>query len=686
MNQAIGRTAVIFSIGLVALHIIGFFIQGIFTWGFHALGFFPVSIFIVYGVLAFGGIVYVRQKSFERLLTACAGAMANNPSIFLTAVIALFVTAALVFRVQVPLLGDSFILLKLYQNALAAGNSFPPSHQPLSLGFFFLCIKLSGTNSFPQILNAFLAAELILGIAFILTVYATVRELFDHAITRCCVFLLLLVLPYIQLFFGYAELYSALLLALAVYILISTLYLHSKLGFYCIPPVFAVLVLVHYMNLLLLPSLMYLGFVEFRQRRLRNIVLSALIVSALAVIGILLLGTNIQKFIPPPRPTPILTIPPAPNDIYQAYTLFSTYHFIDLANLIVLLCPAGFFLIVLTFLKGRHSFLKSDSARMFLIALVPVLVFFAVAKFDLPMAQDWDVPAAYAYLLTLAAAYAASQWLGTGAVRAFSVLLLVTCLNSCTYMYLNASVEPNIGRVASFIDTRIASHDGCYQSTLHFTEYFVHQEDTMRIMKASERFIALFPSDKRGYSNYTLYLQQFGKPMDRKIEGIFDDWLRIDSANKDAREQYANFHLDIGNRSYHEGAFGQAKNHFEQAIQLNPGLADAYNSLGMVQRKLGQSDSALVLYQAAISLDAKNVYACINIGNVYDDLGYPARAIEWYQKAIAIQPDRASTYYNLGIAFYKQRMFTDALNALQHAARLGEPDARSFLRQHGERW
>ncbi len=686
MNNTIARATLIFSAGLILLHAVGFFVPGIFTWGFHFLAYLPPATFIVYVLLASGGLIYVRSNSFERLLARSSAAMQKRPLRFLFAVIGVFVAASWMFRIRVPLLGDSFILIKLFQNTFTGGHAFPASHQPLSLYMFYLCTRLLGTITFPQIMNAFFAAELVLGAGFLVVVFYTVREFFDDAVTRLCVFLFLLALPCMQMFFGYVELYSALLFILALYVLISTLYLHSKIAFMFVPSAFGLLILVHYINILLLPSLVYLGYVEFKRSRFKHIAMSAAIAAVAVALGILLLGEHVQNLKPPPRSTPLLTLAPSPDDIYQAYTLLSGYHVIDLANLLMLLCPAALYLSLLTFMKSRHSFMNSEATRTLFLGMMPVAGFFAIAKFDLPMAQDWDVPASYGYLFGLFAACAASRWLGTESVRVFSTLLVVTLLNSCTYFLLNSSLDPNIVRVRSFIDTRTASHDGCYQSTLHLTEYFVHGHDTANIMEVSEQFIRLFPSDKRGYSNYTLYLQQFGKSMDEKIDGIFDRWLAIDPSNNDARQQYANFNLDIGNRFYHEGLLAQAKARFQRSIGLNPTLPDAHNSLGIVYRKMGNADSALACYRRTVELDPQSVYAYINIGNLYDDLGNSDKAIEWYKKAISVRSNDGTAYYNLGLAYYKQRMFADALLALRQAARLGEADAQAFLQQRGERW
>src|SRR5205814_761557 len=134
----------------------------------------------------------------------------------------------------------------------------------------------------------------------------------------------------------------------------------------------------------------------------------------------------------------------------------------------------------------------------------------------------------------LLAIVVSAGWMGEYRTKILGMLLVVTFLNTTTWLYLNSTVDPNIARVRQFIDKRISSHDGCYQSTFHLGEWYIHTNDAANIMDISEQFIEMYPTDKRGYSNYTLYLMQFGKQMDAKVTGIFVHWLAFDSTNGDA--------------------------------------------------------------------------------------------------------------------------------------------------------
>src|SRR5207237_243522 len=77
------RAALIFSVGLSALHLLGGLLPTIFTWGFHFLGFLPKSLLLLYVFLFVGGIGYVLTGGFEKLADLLSRFMAIRPIVFL---------------------------------------------------------------------------------------------------------------------------------------------------------------------------------------------------------------------------------------------------------------------------------------------------------------------------------------------------------------------------------------------------------------------------------------------------------------------------------------------------------------------------------------------------------------------------------------------------------------------------
>ena len=678
------RYTIIFSTAIFTLFLIGSFFPGPLTWGFHFLAYLPLPYNIAYAIVGIAGISLLLRKSSDRVIENLLRKASARPYVTLGITILFFIVTAIVLRIQVPLLGDSFIAIKLFQNRAGGQPFLANSHYPLSFFYFFSFMKFLGAFSFPRVMDAFLLGEIILCAGFIVVVWYVTRMLFENIGMQVLSFFLLLALHSMQLFFGYVEIYALPFFFLSAYTLAAILYLRGAISFAIVSGIFSLLVLSHYLNMMILPSLFYLGVRAFKQDGIKPISVSAGVVASIILLVLSFSQLGIDNFIPASRHNPLLSITSV-EDIYQAYTLFSPYHVLDLINLLVFICPAGVFLFLISSRKKTGDLFSDRIARFLLIAVIPAGIFFALAKFDLPMAQDWDIIAPYAFLLTLLGIFSARQWLSSSPARVFCILIIVTLLNSATWFYVNASVQPALQRATAFIDKRVSSQDGAFQSTLHLAEYF-SLNDTAEAAKAFERFLEMYPGDKRAYSNYALYLMQLGKQMDDKVIAIFEQWLGRDPENAEARTQYANFLFDIGQRSYNESNLTEAAKYFSRSIQLNPSFAEPYNGMGIIHKRMGNPERARQFYEHAIEIEPANIYAHINLGNLYDERNMTQKAIEYYGKAISLQPNDPTAHFNIGITYYRAGANQQAQESIQHAARLGMRDAQEFLSSKGERW
>ena len=106
----------------------------------------------------------------------------------------------------------------------------------------------------------------------------------------------------------------------------------------------------HFLNVLFAPAVLYLAYHERKNKGARHILLGMGITIALASIILLAAGGDIVRYLPKAAHTHYLSLVQT-GDLYQAYTLFSAYHFIDLANLVMLLAPFTIFLLAIVYLK-----------------------------------------------------------------------------------------------------------------------------------------------------------------------------------------------------------------------------------------------------------------------------------------------------------------------------------------------
>ena len=93
-----------------------------------------------------------------------------------------------------------------------------------------------------------------------------------------------------------------------------------------------------------------------------------------------------------------------------------------------------------------------------------------------------------------------------------------------------------------------------------------------------------------------------------------------------------------------EGSFEAARRRFLEAIELDDGIPEAFNGVGVTWR-------------------------------MRNDLG---RALEWYKKALVVDPDFGDAYYNMACVYSLQRQKALALRYLQIAAMNGYVSAEGI--------
>ncbi|MBD2142794.1 tetratricopeptide repeat protein [Anabaena sp. FACHB-1250] len=89
---------------------------------------------------------------------------------------------------------------------------------------------------------------------------------------------------------------------------------------------------------------------------------------------------------------------------------------------------------------------------------------------------------------------------------------------------------------------------------------------------------------------------------------------------------------------------------YNQAIKINPNIAQAYYNRGLVRSELGDKPGAIEDYNQAIKINPNLALAYNNRGNAKSALGDKPGAIEDYNQAIKINPNLALAYFNRGNA------------------------------------
>jgi Flp pilus assembly protein TadD len=107
--------------------------------------------------------------------------------------------------------------------------------------------------------------------------------------------------------------------------------------------------------------------------------------------------------------------------------------------------------------------------------------------------------------------------------------------------------------------------------------------------------------------------------------------------------------------------------HFQKAIDIQPGFAEAHNNLGIVLFQKGQVDEAITHFQKALVIQPNNEEIYNNFGNALLGKGKVDGAIRCFQKAVEIAPDFAGAQENLGMILSQKGQVDEAIVHYQKA-------------------
>jgi tetratricopeptide (TPR) repeat protein len=93
--------------------------------------------------------------------------------------------------------------------------------------------------------------------------------------------------------------------------------------------------------------------------------------------------------------------------------------------------------------------------------------------------------------------------------------------------------------------------------------------------------------------------------------------------------------------------YGSAISDYNEAIMLNPNLAEAYNNRGNAYYSKGDHDKAISDYSEAIRLNPNDVEVYISRGYVYEKKGDIDKAIADYESALRINPNHSNAQKTL---------------------------------------
>ena len=129
------------------------------------------------------------------------------------------------------------------------------------------------------------------------------------------------------------------------------------------------------------------------------------------------------------------------------------------------------------------------------------------------------------------------------------------------------------------------------------------------------------------------------------------------------------------------GRNADAIKHLEQALRLNPRLAEAHNDLGGVLLAERRTNEALAHFQQAVALAPRDEHLHFNLGRVLDAVGRRGDAEMAFRRAIALNGEFAEAHDGLGVVLFATNRVAEAIVHLKRAAELSpdSPDIQNDL-------
>lgn len=157
----------------------------------------------------------------------------------------------------------------------------------------------------------------------------------------------------------------------------------------------------------------------------------------------------------------------------------------------------------------------------------------------------------------------------------------------------------------------------------------------------------------------------------RALAGLrrYDEAIKAFDEAIELKPDYARAYNNKGIALKNIRRFDKAISAYDRAIELKPDLVQAYNNKGVALRILGKHDEAIKAYEKAIGLKPDDPYAYVSKGVALASLGKYKEAIASYRKSIELKPDFGSAYFNRACAFSlsgkKDEMAADLERAIE---------------------
>jgi len=203
--------------------------------------------------------------------------------------------------------------------------------------------------------------------------------------------------------------------------------------------------------------------------------------------------------------------------------------------------------------------------------------------------------------------------------------------------------------------------------------YYWNKRTTESIAKAMDQFQQAADKDPKyalayvGMADASFFLEEYGtgNPAETYSQAIrfAQQALAIDPSLAEA-------HASLANAYHHNWQWEKAENEFKRAIELNPNYANAHHWYNLHLRDLGKLEEALAESRRAHEIDPISPTISASYAKILMVTGNLDAAIEQCNKVIEIDPTSAQGPNHLGLALLKKGKNAEAIAQLEKAVRL----------------
>jgi tetratricopeptide (TPR) repeat protein len=205
----------------------------------------------------------------------------------------------------------------------------------------------------------------------------------------------------------------------------------------------------------------------------------------------------------------------------------------------------------------------------------------------------------------------------------------------------------------------------------------IPQTEEQRVAKALP-FPGLADSYEFERNYLSLGLVFFQRGYIEQAEGFFRQAAKDDPSSAEAL-------YGLGSSYLNQRKNREARDCFERAVKLHatyPGTPpNAWNNLGILAAREGDTDHAIDDFQRALQIDPKHPIALLNLGNAYRQKKSWPEAKRVLEQALALNPDDPEANYSMAMVYAQQGDTEHAYEYLQKAlaARPAYPEALNNL-------